>query len=373
MPFTKSALGIVLLLLVAVLWVSSSFLIQYIFGEVNYDKPLFLTYISTSFFSLYLLPVCCRWVYNKHKKLGSTADINRLTEEETAVNIQKEEFSHTADSSPYQVGVLTTSPTELAISSHSTLRNYVLNILQFGLLWLTANYVFNLALDRTSVASNSILSTLSSVFTLFLASYFQIERLSWLKFGYVLLNFVGVVFVTWSDSALRGSRTLIGDCFSILSALLYSFYVLFLQVRLLHSSPLDISELFGWMGLLMMICLVPVMFLWNILGFEKFVLPSFRSSLFLIMNALIGTVLSDYLWALAVVFTSPVLATMALSLTIPLSTVVDNLQGKAFFSSTYVLGAFCVFSGFVGLAWENRKEELSRDETPNQVEESSIE
>ncbi|GJD11084.1 Uncharacterized vacuolar membrane protein [Galdieria sulphuraria] len=323
MPFTRSALGIVLLLLVAVLWVSSSFLIQYIFGKVNYDKPLFLTYISTSFFSLYLIPIFCNWLCCEHKtKLVPGNNRTRCYEEETVVNISKEEIFQTAEASTYSFRdeASTVPQQDFGISSRSTLKNYALNILQFGLLWLTANYVFNLALDRTSVASNSILSTLSSVFTLFLAAYFRVERLSWVKFLYVLLNFVGVVFVTWSDNASRGSRTLIGDFFSIFSALFYSFYVLFLQIRLLHSSPLDISELFGWMGLVMMICLLPIIFLWNILGFEKLALPSFQSFLFLIMNALIGTVLSDYLWALAVVFTSPVLATMALSLTIPLST-----------------------------------------------------
>jgi len=208
MSLSRGAIGIVLLLVVALLWVSSSFLIQYIFGEVHYDKPLFLTYISTSFFSIYLLPTACnRICFRRNSFVSPSADDNFSSEQVTKV--------------------------------------YALNILQFGVLWLVANYLFNLALDRTSVASNSILSTLSNVFTLFLAAYLRIEKLSLLKFVYVLLNFVGVVSVTWSDSSSRGSRTLVGDTFSILSALFYSFYVLFLQAKLMKSSPLDISEVFG--------------------------------------------------------------------------------------------------------------------------------
>jgi hypothetical protein len=52
-------LGLTLICLVAVIWVASSELIQFIFGASSYSKPYFLTYFSTSLFTLYLAGFLC--------------------------------------------------------------------------------------------------------------------------------------------------------------------------------------------------------------------------------------------------------------------------------------------------------------------------
>ena len=51
--------GIFFLSMVILIWVGSSILIQMIFDseESQFAKPLFLTYFSTSFFTLYLIPL----------------------------------------------------------------------------------------------------------------------------------------------------------------------------------------------------------------------------------------------------------------------------------------------------------------------------
>lgn len=51
-------LGLVVLLLVDVIWVSSSEITQYIYKNEKFDKPFFTTYFKTSLFSLYLLGLC---------------------------------------------------------------------------------------------------------------------------------------------------------------------------------------------------------------------------------------------------------------------------------------------------------------------------
>eukprot|EP00871_Galdieria_phlegrea_P002253 jgi/Galph1/3028/GphlegSOOS_G1656.1 len=355
MVFSRNAIGILLLILVALLWVSSSVLIQYIFGVINYEKPLFLTYFSTSFFIVYLLPNLVKFMMTKVSNifLQQQQSGSRGLSQASAVSKVNDLPQETVD----EAEIRTLSVQEHTVQNNSFLQVYGSTVIQFGLLWLMANYFFNLALDRTSVASNTILSTLSSIFTLLMASFLQVEKLTLLKVFYVILNFVGVVLVTWSDSRSRGTRTMIGDACSVISALFYSFYVLFLRLRFSESNPVDISQLFGWMGLFMLIGLIPLLFVWDGFQWETFDRPSFTSFLWLVINALIGTVLSDYLWAIAVVFTSPVLATMALSLTIPLSTCFDALGNQTQFSFLYMVGALCVFSGFIGLALENRKDE----------------
>lgn len=51
--------GAIFLALVIIIWVASAVLIRSIFisETTNFNKPLFLTYFSTAFFMVYLLPV----------------------------------------------------------------------------------------------------------------------------------------------------------------------------------------------------------------------------------------------------------------------------------------------------------------------------
>lgn len=51
--------GVFFLVMVILIWVGSAVLIQTIFDsdDSQFQKPLFLTYFSTSFFTLYLIPL----------------------------------------------------------------------------------------------------------------------------------------------------------------------------------------------------------------------------------------------------------------------------------------------------------------------------
>ena len=79
---------------------------------------------------------------------------------------------------------------------------------------------------------------------------------------------------------------------------------------------------------------------------------------FLFLNAWVGTNLSDVLWARSVVMTSPLVATIGLSLTIPVAMasdlVVSSLlppgtvpPSQGHFSAAYGLGSGLVMAGFV--------------------------
>lgn len=72
------------------------------------------------------------------------------------------------------------------------------------------------------------------------------------------------------------------------------------------------------------------------------------------MNGFIGTVLSDYLWLWAVLLTSPLVATVGLSLTIPLAMLTDIvLKGKSF-TWLYLLGSALVVGGFLLVNCDNQ-------------------
>ena len=55
----KTCCGYVYLALVVLIWVGSAFFLQLVFSGSNssnsYDKPFFVTYTNTTFFTLYLI------------------------------------------------------------------------------------------------------------------------------------------------------------------------------------------------------------------------------------------------------------------------------------------------------------------------------
>ena len=68
---------------------------------------------------------------------------------------------------------------------------------------------------------------------------------------------------------------------------------------------------------------------------------------FIVLNGLCNNVLSDYLWARAVVLTSPTVATIGMSVTIPLAMLSDFALWNAVPTWLSSLGAFLVLVGFV--------------------------
>ncbi len=99
------------------------------------------------------------------------------------------------------------------------------------------------------------------------------------------------------------------------------------------------------------------MILLHYTGVETFEFPPAKVLLYLVVNGLIGTVLSDLLWSYAIFFTSPTVATVGLSLTIPLAIVVELFLNKRTFSVYYFLGSALVLSAFLAVNITTRDKE----------------
>lgn len=74
---------------------------------------------------------------------------------------------------------------------------------------------------------------------------------------------------------------------------------------------------FGFVGAFNILLLWPVFPVLDWLGIETFQLP-FTPTLWImvLLNAFIGTFLSDYIWLLAMLMTSPLVVTLGISLTV---------------------------------------------------------
>ena len=76
------------------------------------------------------------------------------------------------------------------------------------------------------------------------------------------------------------------------------------------------------------------------------------------MTGLLDNVLSDYLWAKAVLLTTTTVATAGLTIQVPLAAIVDTITGNAPRLMDY-LGAVAVMIGFAGI---NIPSDESKDE-----------
>lgn len=93
---TRKKLGILLLSVVIVLWVSSNFLTYAIFSDDSYSKPYFVTYINTSVFLFYLIPWAIQkgpgWRKEKKDESSDRGEYYPVTQEmEQTTNLPREE------------------------------------------------------------------------------------------------------------------------------------------------------------------------------------------------------------------------------------------------------------------------------------------
>eukprot|EP00761_Pharyngomonas_kirbyi_P009773 gb/GECH01009791.1/.p1 GENE.gb/GECH01009791.1/~~gb/GECH01009791.1/.p1 ORF type:complete len:489 (+),score=116.15 gb/GECH01009791.1/:1-1467(+) len=218
-------------------------------------------------------------------------------------------------------------------------------------LWFAANVLYNFSLSKTSVSSNTILSNTSSLFTFILAVFFlRSEKFSVIRFFSVFFTISGVVLVSFSDHS-DGNDQLIGDILALSSAFMYAVYTVVLKKQIPHERQLSMPMFFGILGCFNFLLLLPLFPILHLTGVESFTWPSGRVWLFLTVNGLIGTVLSDMLWAWSVVLSSPLIATLGLSLTIPLALAADLVfhrqESQAVLRQPqYIVGTLMVLSAF---------------------------
>ena len=370
---SRKALGGICLLLVVFIWVASAELIQFIFHDEDFRAPFFLTYFNTSLFSVYLLGFFFRaswwtelggpprfffWLHlcNGRESLGlneeSDREITIPSPEGDSLNVGLIPASSKKDDDDEQGNEESREP-PIPVK----MRELALIALGFCPLWFGANYFYNKALDMSQgAASATILSSTSSLFTLSLGFLLGVEVGSLWKLIGVLIALAGVVVVSSVD--FDGSGNIFADLMALVGAMIYACYAIYLRVKIPDERALSMPMFFGFVGIINMVLLPPLGVILNFTQVEPFAFPSAKTFGFLMLNGLIGTVLSDYLWVLAVVWAGATTATVGISLAIPFQILADVAVGNARFNVLFILGALLVGVGFIFVntnGWEDIK------------------
>ncbi|KAJ7786436.1 ribosome biogenesis protein SLX9-domain-containing protein [Mycena metata] len=309
-----------------------------------------VTYMNTSAFALYLVPFQLRRYWRRRRGLEDPADRRgRAQYQRLAVDPEADERPQPED------------PPILHSSSEENLPPLTIRETARLAFVFIANWAVNASLDYTSVASATILSSMSGFFTLAIGRIFRVEMLTLAKIAAVLTSFGGVLLVSLSDSvqprqpggaASRpltnptelAPRPILGDCLALVSAVFYAS-------ACRSESRVDMQLFFGFVGLFNILSCWPIGIFLHIIGVETFELPHRSAFAALAINMAI-TLSSDYLYVLAMLKTTPLVVTVGLSLTIPLAVIGDFILGR-FTRGQVIFGALLVLLSFVVVGLDN--------------------
>ncbi|CAG9766441.1 unnamed protein product [Ceutorhynchus assimilis] len=396
-------LGLIVLILVDVIWVSSFELTKYIYKKETFEKPFFCTYIKTSMFTFYLLGFLL-WPPWKEKFFNKTyAHLSDQEQEDYYYDNSDESSAIVINSSlsnPTYIPVKATSDNNKSSgteSDDSTMRSVRFNKVAevrhlsevdaadallarlsyqaslrvndvtkrataklpvqqvskiafvFCLLWFLANYTYEVALLRTDSKMMNILLSSSSIFVLILAGIYSsgnADKFTISKLIAVLLSFIGIVLVNMSDIKLETNIPL-GTVLTLSSALCYAIYLVFLKRSLQNEEKIDIPMFFGFVGLFNTLLLWPVFLFLHATKIETFEWPTKEQMTLILVNGLMGTVISEALWLWGCFLTSSLMATVSISMTIPMTMIADVIVKHQRYPPAFYFGTLIMVLAFL--------------------------
>ncbi|MBA0611722.1 hypothetical protein Godav_012384, partial [Gossypium davidsonii] len=216
-------------------------------------------------------------------------------------------------------------------------------------IWFATEYLTNAALARTSVANTTLLSSTSGLFTLLLGAILGQDSINAVNVVSVIISITGVAMTAFGDTWMELSNrvtgvedreemvelgvsenhVIVGNLLEMLSAMIYGlFSVLLKKFSGEQGEKVDMQKLFGYIGVFTLVALWWLAWPLTAIGIEpKFTFPRPTNlQEIIIINSFIGNFLSGYFWALGVVWTSPLVASLGVSLTIPIAMLEDNIQ-----------------------------------------------
>ncbi|XP_057773469.1 uncharacterized vacuolar membrane protein YML018C isoform X4 [Salvia miltiorrhiza] len=342
-------LGLVYIFTVATIWIAASFIVQSVVDEGV--SPFLVTYICNSLFVVYI-PLVEIGRYLEDRNVSIFFWLNKRNDDAALQDSKVSEEAILLHNNEAGAIENELNPDEQEVVDHGEVE---VDLKQCGVgkdldekgRWM-----------RWRIAkSNTILSSASSLFTFVVAVVFLGEKFTWLKLISVLLCMGGVIIVSLGDSGSGSSEVApnpaLGDILSLLSAAFYSVYITLIRQKLPDEDDkvqgrVSMAHFLGFLGLFNLLIFFPVALILELSKLGLFNTLTGKQFGLIVGKGLLDNVVSDYLWAKAVLLTTTTVATAGLSIQVPLATIVDSLIGNMPHPLDYV-GAVAVMIGFAGL------------------------
>jgi solute carrier family 35, member F5 len=368
-------LGLFFIFIVTVIWSGSSIVVQFLYTDEKFDSPFLLTYIGTSLFILFI-PSRLIWerrntICTPNSQNNSEVDNDDIvipwrTNDETYEQLSTTP-SFDEDGGVVRVDISPRSRIELL--SHWQHFQIAMRIAP---IWFISNFAYNASLKFTSITSSTVLASTGSLFTFLFAIITKDETFSLAKFIGVLFGVLGSTITGISDVGTKNDANsswnvtdsfrnndhnnnstdpaILGDLLGLISAVGYGTYTVMIRVLCPRNEDhYSMQLLLGYIGLINGVFLMPVMIYVVALDTSSTIMENMTWIIlaYLIAKGLLDNVLSDYLWARAVVLTSATVATVGLGLTIPLAFFSDCFMGHSdVINLQSIGGAISVLIGF---------------------------
>lgn len=347
-------LGVVFLVIAIATWLIGLELVNSVLKGDEFRKPFFLAFLTGSCFMLNFLPNIYEFLASyikdpnrdefKNSPLLSSSDLEVETDAILA-SVKRIEKDHEGDED---------GPISLT-------RKEVLSLAaQLAVIYYGYNTFVMLCLQYTSASNQTVLGSTTTIFTLFLGIYFKIDRFTIKKLVCVASSLLGVVLINFSEesagnendnSKFKPRNPALGNLLALLGAFCYAMYLLDMKLKCgTGNKTTNERELFGWVGLFTFLFGIPLLFIVHLFGIEPFLLPPNPKVFAMIMVNSVFSVISDYVTILAMLLTSPLVTSLALTSSIPITIFFDflflYLSGEEDNSSTssLVIYAFGVLS-----------------------------
>ena len=330
------ARGWLLMLFVCANWVVFSYVVAW--ATVDVGMPAFLlTYVANSCFLIFLpLHLSRRWLAERRGK--------------------------GARSSPDAGGVVAPPA---AATAPPPLRATLRASLLICPVWFLAQLAFNSAFSLTSVLSVTVLSNTAGVLTYLLSMAVLGEALAGGKVAGVLLCFAGAGLFAAGDLDTAGFEggSALGNALVLGSAALYAVYTVGIKRLVPEGASMDLF--FGLMGLCNTIFFGAVaLALWASGGLHMGSKPP-EAWAAIFAKGFFDNCLSELAWGWAILLLGPTVATVALTMQVPLTLLADLLLEKGFWQRSpdrypllvagmalVLAGLYCMSMGLPG--WVRR-------------------
>lgn len=237
-------------------------------------------YANTSLFAVSLVPMGVRYVLQNGAGAAYTAALE-VWREGGAIKSRDEEVAEGEDETGALLLAGEDDGGKKKEEEKLSVRETAWLSLEFCMLWFLANYFASACLEYTSVASATILTSTSSIWTLIACAMTGVEPFTVRKLGGVVASMAGVVLISSVDLAgqsndgNRGNfphkttgQIAIGDAMAFFSAIIYGIYVTVMKRRVGNEDRVNMPLFFGLVGLLNLVFLWPVFFILHFTGIE---------------------------------------------------------------------------------------------------------